>query len=106
MGKYLLPPGITKVCAGIVEGAGELEPYASYIKRAECAIGATYSADPAAQSERAQLVKAVKYNLVNRREYPYELLARKYGLPMSLSSFKREKCKFCFELARLCGFVE
>lgn len=105
MSKYKLPQGIVKACAGIVEGA-RTEPYLSYVSSAENVIGESYADDEKSQNRRRLLIKAVKLNLVNRHENPYELLARKYDLPLSLSSFKREKQKFCFELAVLCGFVE
>ena len=105
MSKYILTRGAVKACAGIVECAADIKPYSDYIKMAELAVGRTYSSDPAAQAERARLIEAIKLNLINRREYSFELLARKYSLPVSLSMFKREKYKFCYALAVNCGLI-
>jgi hypothetical protein len=102
---YNLPRGVVKACAGIVEGAADTEPYASYIKQAEQVIGHTYGEDEAAQRERVRLIEAVKLNLINRYSYPFETLARQYNLPVSLRTFQRDKRRFCFCLASLCGFT-
>ena len=104
MDKYKLPRGVVKACAGIVESVNR-EPYKFYIANAAISVGANYALDEAAQKERAQLIEAIKLNLINRQEYPYELLVRRYGLPVSLSTFKREKMKYCYALAKLCKFV-
>lgn len=105
MSKYILPSGVVKACAGIVESVAA-EPYAGYIKQAETIIGVSYAGDFAAQAERARLVEAIKHNLVNRQEYSYQFLARRYNLPVSLATFKREKRRFCYELAKQCGFIK
>lgn len=102
--RYKLPRGVVKACAGIVEGVF-VEPYLTYVKEAERVVGTGYGDSPSAQRDRQLLVEAIKLNLTNRIEYPYELLARRFGLAVSLSTFKREKMKYCYELARLCGFI-
>ena len=104
MGNYILPRGIVRACAGIAESV-DAEPYASYVAAAAAIIGASYGDSPSAQHKRRQLAEAVRLNLINRREYPYELLVRRFELAVSLSTFKREKYKYCYELARLCGFI-
>lgn len=106
MSRYILTRGAVKACAGIVESAANIQPYADYIKNAERAVGRTFSPDPAAQAERARLIEAIKLNLINRRENNFELLVRRFSLPVSLSMFKREKYKFCYALAVECGFVQ
>ena len=102
--KYTLSRGIVKACAGIVESV-DAEPYRTYVIEAGRVVGVGYGLEEAAQKERAKLVEAVKLNLVNRYEYPFESLARKYGLAVSYRTFRREKQKYCYELARLCGFA-
>lgn len=104
MKKNILPRGIVRACAGIVESVVE-EPYKTYIIEAGRVVGVNYALDDAAQWEREKLIEAIKCNLVNRYEYPYELLVRRFNLAVSLSTFKREKKKYCYELARLCGFI-
>ena len=51
------------------------------------------------EAVEGKTIKDIK-PLVNRYEYPYELLVRRYNLPVSLSTFKREKKKYCYELQR------
>ena len=96
MSKNTLPHGIVKACAGVVESVTE-EPFRTYVTAAGRVVGVNYALDEAAQRERENLIEAIKYNLVNRYEYPYELLVRRYNLPVSLSTFKREKKKYCYE---------
>ena len=104
MKKYALPSGIVKACSGIVESV-TAEPYISHIENAGRVVGSNYALDEKVQKERERLVEAIKLNLINRHEYPFECLARKYCLPVSHSTFKREKMKYCYELARLCGLI-
>lgn len=104
MSKYTLSRGVVKACAGIVEGV-TAEPYITHIANAGRVVGVNYSLDEGAQRERARLIEAIKLNLINRRECPFEYLARRYSLPVSLATFKREKTKYCYTLAVLCGFV-
>lgn len=101
---YNLPRGIVKACAGIVESA-TTEPYITYITLAECMVGQNYALTEQAQENRRQLVEAVKFSLTNRRDYPFEQLRQKYSLPICYNTFGKEKKKFCYELARLCGFI-
>lgn len=104
MKKYALPSGIVKACSGIIESAkGQL--YVDSIVKAEIAVGKNFADNDQAQAERQNLIKAIKLNLINRHEYSFEYLKRKYNLPVSHSTFKREKMKYCYELARLCGLI-
>ena len=105
MSKYTLPGGIVKACAGIVEGV-TAEPYRTHIANAGRVVGENYALTESGQKERERLTEAIKLNLINRREYPFEYLARRYNLPVSLATFKREKMKYCYTLAVLCGFVD
>ncbi len=111
MNGYTLSRSAVRYCAGIVEctygcpGTFAAELWSGIVARAERVVGSNYGDDPKAQEERARLIEAVKQNLMNRWEHPYEQLARKYELPLSLSSFKREKRKFCYELAKLAGLT-
>ena len=104
MGIHIAASKCPGVHAGVVESVTE-EPFRTYVTAAGRVVGVNYALDEAAQRERENLIEAIKYNLVNRYEYPYELLVRRYNLPVSLSTFKREKKKYCYELARLCGFI-
>lgn len=101
---YDLPRGIVKMCAGAVESC-TTEPYITYIAQAERVVGRNYALSEQAQQNRQQLVAAVKFSLTNRHDYPFELLKRHYGLCVGQNLFGREKKKFCYELARLCGFI-
>ena len=42
--------------------------------------------------------------LINRKEYPFDLLQRRYGLPCTKKTFRREARKYVRILAGLCGF--
>ena len=98
-----IPHAIWRTCAGIVE-AEQILPaeYRTAITNAEQSIGQTFS--PNSQARR-DLVKAVKLNFVNRKEWPFELLRRRYFLPISYNAFGREKKRFCFALAKELGLL-
>ena len=98
------PEGVVRACSGIVESV-HLPPFDDYIASASLMIGENYAADAASERERAKLVEAVKLNLINRKEYPYTLLQRKYNLPLDIRSFLWEKRRFVYNLAILCGFL-
>lgn len=99
-----LPRGIVRACAGLVESC-TAEPYTTYISLAESVVGQNYALGEQAQKNRQQLVAAVKFSLTNRRDYPFQQLKRHFGLCVGYNLFGREKKKFCYELARLCGFL-
>lgn len=48
-------------------------------------------------------MEAVKLNLSNRKEYPIEILRGKFKFAESECQFKREKYRFCIELADKLG---
>ena len=99
-----LKAGIVKACAGIVESA-EGEPWTSYIRAAEEVVGRNYAQNDRAQRTRAALVEAVKLNLINRKAYPFELLVRRFGLPIDQKTFAKEKYRFCHKLAQLSRLI-
>ena len=84
---------VYRFCGCIIETDEYLqaEPYHTYIKKAGEIVGITYATNITAQEERDNLVKAIKYNLINRKEYPFEFLLRKYKLPLSHTTFDKEK---------------
>ena len=96
--------GVVRACSGIVESV-HIPPYGDYIVSASQVIGENYAADDASEIQRQKLVEAVKLNLINRKEYPYSLLQRKYNLPLDIRSFLWEKRRFIYTLATLCGFL-
>ena len=59
MNNYTLPPGIVKVCAGLVQSA-TTEPYLSALCAAEQTLFDKYPAEQ--QQEARRLVAAVKVN--------------------------------------------
>ena len=64
MNRYTLPPGIVKVCAGLVQGA-KTEPYLSALCTAEQMIFDKY---PAGQQDEAhRLAAAIKVNVKHQR---------------------------------------
>ena len=95
-----IPPGVMRAVAGILE-AVETEPYGTIISEATEVIG------PDVQSEkvRARLIIAVRLNIVNRREWPFDRLQRRYSLPCSHSFFKTQKYRYISEIARRCGML-
>lgn len=96
------PRGIVRACAGIAESA-TAERYVQAVHQAEQVIGAGFAPD--AEAQRQKLVEAVKLNLINQKEYPFELLLRKSGIYMGKNQFTKEKHLFCNELARILGFL-
>lgn len=95
-----LSPGIVRAVAGILEAASA-EPYVSWCSESTEVIC------PDVQSEkvRARIIAAVQLNIVNRREWPFERLQRRFGLPCSLSYFKKQKYRYIAEVARRCGLI-
>ena len=56
------------------------------------------------EKQQKNLREAIKLNLINRKEYPFEVLQRKYGLPCSQKLFRKESRKFIRIFSGLCGF--
>lgn len=98
-----IPHAVWRTCAGIVE-AEQILPssYRQAISNAEQVIGQNFS--PSSQA-RSDLIEAVKLNFVNRKKWPFELLKRRYTLPLSYNAFGKEKKKFCFALAKELGLL-
>lgn len=94
-----LKPGIVRACGGLIE-ACNTEPYITAIANAGRVVGQSYGLSDEAQQRREELVKAIKLNLINRKEYPFDLLQRKFDLPISNKTFGIEKIKFCQAMAK------
>lgn len=60
---------------------------------------------PDAELRRQALADAIRLNLIDRFEYPYELLVRKYGLCESAAQFREERLQFCRRVAEMCGLT-
>ena len=72
------------------------------IEEASAEVGSSrYSQE--AESHRQALADAVRLNLIDRHEYPYELLVRRYGLCESPAQFREERLQFCRRVAQMCG---
>ena len=72
------------------------------IEEASAEVGRSrYSQE--AESHRQALADAVRLNLIDRHEYPYELLVRRYGLCESPAQFREERLQFCRRVAQTCG---
>ena len=99
-----LPRGIEKACAGIVESV-LTHPYVDFIEQASLCVGENYASDFRSENERQRLVEAIKLNMIDRKEYPFSLLQRRYQLPITIRVFLAEKRRFSTELASLCGFL-
>ena len=84
-------------CRGVLSLARS-EPYISAVQAAESEVGQSFN-DGAIELKKS-LVEAIKYNLVNQREYPFQLLQAKYSLPMNSAEFTEEKNKFCRAITR------
>ena len=96
-----IPRGVWRLCAGMVEADQILPPrYRHAVRMAESAIGE--GLDP---QVRRTLTEAVKLNLISCRDWPFELLRRRYGLPLGHNAFGREKYNFCRALARELGIL-
>ena len=101
--KYSLPQGAFLMCKGILhhEQDGTLPGwYKEKIANAEREVGKNYTDE----TERQKLIEAVKLSTVNRKDYPYELLQRKYMLPIGRRAFHEEKQKFLSALCKVCKF--
>jgi len=100
--EYKLPRSIVRACSGILEGVKK-EPYIQYIAEVEKEIGTKlYEGN---EKRRENFVKAIELNIINNRENTFDMLDRKYELSVSLATFKRHKYKFCWLLAKKCGFI-
>ena len=95
---YIPSRGIERACGGIIESV-KCTPYTDFVKMAEGCVACDWD-----EKQRKNLTEAIKLNLVNQKEYPFDLLQRKYGLPCSRKIFRREARKYVQALAYFCGF--
>lgn len=102
MNRYTLPPGIVKVCAGLVQGA-KTEPYLSALCTAEQMIFDKY---PAGQQDEAhRLAAAIKVNVKHPRRHSVATLLRQFDLNISEKTFRRYKREYCYTLALEAGLI-
>jgi len=104
MGTAIIPSGIIVACSGIVRAyycGGVTNAVRNAVNVASGDIGTTIHD---AEVQR-NLQYCILHNVANRREYPFELLQRKYCLPVSVSTFMRYKYAFCRRLAIECGLI-
>ena len=87
-----------RACGGIIESVKNY-PYTAYMELAATCVGLDWE-----EKQRKNLAEAIKLNLINRKEYPFDLLQRRYGLPCTKKTFRREARKYVRILAGLCGF--
>ena len=99
MKNYTLPPGIVKVCAGLVQSA-TTEPYTAAVAKAEKDCCPNIQPE-----ERARLAAAIKDNLTKPRHPSIAELLHKSDLHMSESTFRRAKRRFCWIIARDLGLT-
>ena len=93
------PKGLARLCGSLLQAQAQLSAaQQSAIHRAEQAIGSGYA--PGAQAAKAELVQAVRLNLMNARAWPFALLRRRYLLPLDETGFRRERAAFCAALTK------
>ena len=90
--------GIERACGGILESVHSWL-YTEYMELAGSCVGRDWD-----EKQQKNLCEAIKLNLINRKEYPFEVLQRKYGLPCSQKLFRKESRKFIRIFSGLCGF--
>lgn len=92
------PKGLARLCGSLLQAEGQLSAMQqNAIRKAEQAVGRGYA--PGAQAAKAELVQAVRLNLMNARAWPFALLRRRYLLPLDEAGFRRERAAFCAALA-------
>ena len=87
-----------RACGGIVESV-KCSPYAEYMLLAGSCLMRDWD-----EKTRENLIEAIRLNIINRKEYPFELLKRKYSLPCSLRTFRAQRSLYIRILSGLCGF--
>ena len=90
--------GVTRACGGVLESVRTL-PYTQYVAMVDALVGENWE-----ESQRKNLISAIKLNLINQKEYPFDLLQRKYQLPCTRKIFRKESREYVRLLAGLCGF--
>ncbi len=90
--------GVTRACGGLVESV-KTSPYTEYMALAASMVGKDWD-----EKQRANLAEAIRLNLINQKEYPFDLLQRKYQLPCSRKVFRKEARLYVNVLSDLCGF--
>ncbi len=98
MNNYTLPPGIVKVCAGLVQSATTESRIFPPCAPLEQTLFDKYPAEQ--QQEARRLVAAVKVNIRHPRRPSAATLLRQFDLSVSESTFKRYKREYCYVLAR------
>ena len=87
-----------KFCGAILAGKDK-QPYKKYVSIAESEICKNITDIRMKET----IIKAIEKNLMNYKAYPFEMLRRKYNLPMSATDFSKEKKIFCDTLCKVSG---
>ncbi len=96
--QYVPSRGVERACGGIIESV-KTQPYTEYMELAASCVARGWD-----EKHRKNLAEAIKLNLINQKEYPFELLQRKYELPCGRKTFRRESRRYVRILSGLCGF--
>lgn len=97
--KYQISAAAVRFVAGVVECGGGISPFREAIAEADDQVGEKIQCEQV----RQRLILSIHLNLINRKQYPFDLLQRKFDLPISISTFEREKFKFCYNIASVLG---
>ena len=92
-----LPGGLMKVCAGVVECANGAR-YHRAMQQAEQTV--VQACDDMTEPQRHRLVRAIRYNIINRKRYPVERLCYVHDLPIGKKRFYKERRRYCMALLR------
>lgn len=95
---YIPQRGVARACGGLIESV-RTKPYTDYMMLAAMCVGKDWD-----ERQRGNLISAIQLNLINSKEYPFELLQRKYNLPCGRKEFRAESRKYVQILSGLCGF--
>jgi hypothetical protein len=90
--------GVTRACGGLLESV-KTYPYTEYMEMAALTVGKDWE-----EEARQNLAEAIRLNLINQKEYPFEMLQRRYQLPCSRKVFRKEARIYVNVLSGLCGF--
>lgn len=93
------PKAIRRFCGAVLEYR-HMQPYKNHIKKAIEDLRDGTMTDELHE----KTMEAIIQNILSSKRYPFELLQRKYGLPMNHVEFGARKNQFCTALAKRCGF--
>lgn len=85
-----------KFCSAIL-AKKDTQPYKKYVQYAEKSVCAGIQD----KKTRDDVIRAIELNLINYKLYPFGALQRKYGLPISVKYFAKEKKAFCDAITQI-----